>query len=211
MNKKNSKLHACPIGSGQGKAKIKSDKMSKMLAAYAVILDPSVAQKEFALRRELIAGFELYSDSRIELGRRLFNYRSFYKPHRIWTSVTKLLGEAIGRDSRTILRLVEEYEHSIGIVKIRKIAPPNAEDESFGDEAFKLAESHVSYLEARQLVRQAVAWCTSRDQIISVLKQIISEEAEATWRIYKPFTMEIVPCSAIITLSAEYEPLDKAA
>lgn len=208
--KKKSKLHVCGTASNGKAAGSKSDKMSKMLAAYVVILDPSLAHRELALRGELIKGFEVYGESRIELGRRLFNYREIFKPQRIWMSVTDLLGEAIGCESRKIRRMVEEYELSIGVIKIRKIRPV-PEDAAEGDGESSLGEFQVSYLEARQLIRKAVAWCRNETERKNVLQQIISEEAYSTWNIDKPFILEIKPCKPLITLLADKAVLSDAA
>jgi hypothetical protein len=181
----------------------KSDKMSKMLASYAVILDPGLARKEVLLRAELIEGFELFKESRIELGRRLYNYRTVYKPQRLWTRLAEKLGSEIRRTSRTIFRLVEEYEESVNLREPRSFPTLEADpDGAEPGDPDQLSTEEVDFLEARRLLREAVAkWDGYRR--IAVLKQAIQEECRASWEIDEPFTLQIKPCLPLIMVTDE--------
>jgi hypothetical protein len=179
----------------------KSDKMSKMLASYAVILDQGLARREVLLRAELIEGFELFKESRIELGRRLYNYRTVYKPQRLWTRLAEKLGSEIRRTSRTIFRLIEEYEESVNLRKPRSFPTPEADpDGAEPGDSDQLSTDEVDFLEARRLIREAVAKWDGKKRI-AVLTQAIQEECLVSWEITKPFTLEIEPCSPLFMVS----------
>jgi hypothetical protein len=48
--------------------------------------------------------------SRYELGKALHSYKQFYVNERAWMSVAALIAQAIGRDERTVRRIVADYE-----------------------------------------------------------------------------------------------------
>jgi hypothetical protein len=149
----------------------------------------------------LIEGFELFKESRIELGRRLYNYRTVYKPQRLWTRLAEKLGSEIRRTSRTIFRLIEEYEESVNLRKPRSFPTPEADpDGAEPGDSDQLSTDEVDFLEARRLIREAVAKWDGKKRI-AVLTQAIQEECLVSWEITKPFTLEIEPCSPLFMVS----------
>jgi hypothetical protein len=63
-------------------------------------------------REELVEALNLYHLSRYRLGKALCAYRVFLKEKGVWLKVVRIVGKAIDRDEKTILRIVEGYERA---------------------------------------------------------------------------------------------------
>jgi hypothetical protein len=126
-----------------------------------------------------------------------------YKPQRLWTRLAEKLGSEIRRTSRTIFRLVEEYEESVNLRKPRSFPTLEADpDGAEPGDSDRLSTEEVDFLEARRLIREAVAkWDGNRK--VAVLKQAIQEECRGSWEITEPFTLHIKPCLPLIMVTDE--------
>lgn len=63
-------------------------------------------------RNTLISQLETYRNSRYHLGRALRGYKQIFKAERAWMAVVEVIANAIGRDERTVMRIVDDYERA---------------------------------------------------------------------------------------------------
>lgn len=64
-------------------------------------------------REDLIAAVGSYTCQRYHLGRTLLQYKVVLKAEHVWTAAAKAIGAAIGRDERTIYRIVDDFERAV--------------------------------------------------------------------------------------------------
>jgi len=88
-------------------------------------------------REELVEALNLYHLSRYRLGKALCAYRVFLKEKGVWLKVVRIVGKAIDRDEKTILRIVEGYERAsqlpveaIEALEARGVDPAKSKNEA---------------------------------------------------------------------------------
>lgn len=75
---------------------------------------PDLAQA----RNGLLGGIRNYMQNRYNFGRLLRIYKTLYKKEHGWTAAAKVIAAAIGREERTIYRLIEDYERAENLTPI---------------------------------------------------------------------------------------------
>jgi len=68
-----------------------------------------------AARNELVDMTKHYHHSRYRFGNALANYKAFYAEDGGWVAAAEVIGRAIGRDKRTIFRILEDYERTCNV------------------------------------------------------------------------------------------------
>jgi hypothetical protein len=63
-------------------------------------------------RNAVISQLETYRNSRYHFGRALRSYQQLFKAERAWMAAVKVIADAIGRDERTVMRIIEDYERA---------------------------------------------------------------------------------------------------
>ena len=66
-------------------------------------------------RNALLEVLPRYLNSRFNFRRVLYGYRAHFKADHGWMAAAEAIGEAIGRDTRTVRRMVAEYERTSGL------------------------------------------------------------------------------------------------
>lgn len=183
---------------GLGFVEEQSDKLSEILTGHSVALSPDLRTKELRLRPLLIDAFNNLRESRLTLGGLLRDLRTIYKGKRIWTLLAEDLGKEIGRDKRTIFRMIEEYERNSGL-RAPKPKTAGASDSDQFDQADNFIGERL--LEVRYHVRAAVSgYPTSRR--LRILTQAIQAEA-FEWGLTGSHLMEIHPQPSFVTISED--------
>lgn len=116
-----------------------------------------------AVRNEAITQLGEVARSRWQLGRILRIYKTFYKDQHGWVAAARVIGEAIGRDERTIYRIVGDYERTENIPPIlveelekQGIDPSARKNASLVNE-LEQTPAPASSKEAARVVDKAVA------------------------------------------------------
>jgi hypothetical protein len=91
------------------------DKLSSVLASEAAALPPEDAASEFDDRSQVIVAVKKFSHSRHELGRVLFEYRKKWKVEGAWLRVCEAVADTLKVSSRTLFRVIEDYELTLQV------------------------------------------------------------------------------------------------
>lgn len=67
---------------------------------------------EVDARLDLIDALGQYHGSRFSFGRALAAYKLFFVEERTWMQVAEIIGQTIGRNERTIRRIIDDYERA---------------------------------------------------------------------------------------------------
>lgn len=63
-------------------------------------------------REGVIAAVGVYAHSRYNLGRALRAYKVHFKAERAWIAAAEIVGDAIGRDQKTVFRIIADFERA---------------------------------------------------------------------------------------------------
>ncbi|MGA2851541.1 MAG: hypothetical protein ABSE46_21265 [Terracidiphilus sp.] len=137
-------------------------------------------------REEVVEALEHYRLNRYRLGEALFGYRIFFKEKGVWLKVARIVGKAIDRDEKTILRIVEDYERAsqlssevIKAMEVRGIDPSKRKNEA--------VVSKLQLMPAESVASDPVA------AVETVLTAVVTEKAAKKSKAVKP--IELIPAS----------------
>jgi hypothetical protein len=170
------------------------DNLSKSLGREAAKLSEDDAEREANLRKEIFECLKNFSSKESELGRVLYEYRAIYKNARTWTAIAGKIGKFINRSPRTLYRMVDEFETSIGKapnpepkLDLRQIMGPDLEKQEVREFAARMAiRTFLNNLPKR----------VHRAQ----LSMLISEEAFQVWGERRAFDLHIEPVESHFTI-----------
>ena len=72
---------------------------------------------EKRVRTDMLGALENYTSSRYEFGRALAAYKEVFQVERVWMKASNAIAKYIGRDQRTVFRILEDYERVAGAPK----------------------------------------------------------------------------------------------
>jgi hypothetical protein len=84
------------------------DQLCKLELAYVDVQDG----RDVDARQDVLDALANYGKSRFRLGEALATYKTFYSEGRGWMEAAKAIGQAMGRDERTVRRMIEDFQRA---------------------------------------------------------------------------------------------------
>jgi hypothetical protein len=139
-----------------------------------------------------------YTKSRFDFGRALRQYKQHYKAERGWMEAASVIANAIGRDPRTIFRIIEDHERAtqldpvvLEVMEERGIdaaAPKNAAmvanllempaPKTREEAASAVKAASQSHLEKKRAAKKAIAKLSQRDGLDQFAHRILKQFGE---------------------------------
>jgi hypothetical protein len=91
--------------------------LSAELDRMASELTVSQRNNEKRVRADMLGALENYTSSRYEFGQALAAYKQIFQVERVWMKASNAIARHIGRDQRTVFRILEDYERVAGAPK----------------------------------------------------------------------------------------------
>ena len=156
---------------GQGE-RMKMDKLSNLPARLRQIEGEHQANGR-ATRAALMTALKDFQQSRYRLGAALAGYKAAFRVQRGWVAAAEVIADTIGRDVKTVFRIVSDYEHAAGLPKV-VIA---AMEKSGIDPAARKNAVLVSNLRA---MPKPVGWAEAIAAVNAAMKTTKDEKTRAT-------------------------------
>jgi hypothetical protein len=99
----------------------KFDKLSNLKAELKKVERFYFRPKTIGLaqaRNSLVENLPAFIKSRFDLGKVLLKYKRLFKEERGWIAAAEVIAGAIGRDLRTVSRIVDDYERAVQLPTI---------------------------------------------------------------------------------------------
>jgi len=162
------------------------DKLSKTLEEHASQLAEEEKQKEQALRGHVVDSLRHFRTDRISLGKSLYEYKSVFKSRRQWTRVAAGIGAVIEVSSRTVFRMIDDYESSL-----KDPQPSVTHDATKANE--KQLSSRERYERRARLAIRAFLDDIPVKEKAAALADLLAEEAYQIWGKREKFSIVVTP------------------
>lgn len=169
------------------------DNLSKRLDQFTDHLAGPEAEQERRLRAEVLNGLRGWKSDRTSLGRLLVNYRPFFKSQGQWTEVVGEIAKGIRVSSRTLYRVIDDYERSATKPKKQE----GIDLTSIRGEPLSRQEQRER--DARLALRTALEDIPKGEKL-TVLERLLSEEAYQVWGERQTLKLDINPVESRFTI-----------
>ena len=169
------------------------DKLSKTLAEHASQLAKEEKQKEQALRGQVVHSLRNFKTDRSSLGKSLSEYKTVFKTQRQWVRVAKVIGSVIEVSSRTVFRMIDDYESSLNGPR------SSATLDTTAIHGEKLSRRERDEIHARLAIR-AMLNDVPVNQKAAALAELLAEEAFQVWGKREKFSIVVTPKQSRFTI-----------
>ncbi len=91
---------------------VRLDNLSNRLEEVTSALRGEEAEAERRQRPAVVEVMSQYMSDRYELGKSLAQYRAVFKHEKVWVRVCEAIADAMGKDERTVRRIIADYERA---------------------------------------------------------------------------------------------------
>jgi hypothetical protein len=178
------------------------EKLSKTLEAQSAKLPAEEAKHEKELRPRIVECLKNVSTDERKLGQLLYEYRAVYKGGRQWTNIATKIGKLIDRSSRTIYRMVDQYEASLKTEQL-----DDDQSENVKIVLVEMSTEEKAEIDARLALRACLNELPKMDEKLRALARLLAEEAFQIWGKRDAFSIEIAPTPSRFTIDGRKRPV----
>ena len=179
--------------------------LANTLEMQSAKLSAGEAKHEKELRPKIVKCLKDVSADERELGQLLFEYRAVYKGGRQWTNIATQIGKLIDRSSRTIYRMVDQYEASQKSVLLN-----DDQTEAFRIDSIEMTAQEKAEVAARLAIRVCLNELPKINDKLRALARLLSEEAYQIWGNRDSFSIKIAPTPSRFTIDGRKKRVKQA-